>query len=58
MASELSREQVEWIIDNAADVSHGYLEIETGVDCRPGQDVPVIIEGREVGRIAVADVLP
>ncbi len=60
MASELSREQVEWIMDNAADVSHGYLESEseTGVDCRPGQDVPVIIEGREVGRIAVADVLP
>ena len=60
MASELSREQVEWIMDNAADVSHGYLksEIETAVDCRPGQDVPVIIEGREVDRIAMADVLP
>jgi Uma2 family endonuclease len=28
------------------------------VDYRPGQDVPVIIDGQEVGRIAVMDLLP
>jgi Uma2 family endonuclease len=28
------------------------------VDYRPGQDIPVIIDGREVGRIAVAELLP
>jgi Uma2 family endonuclease len=27
-------------------------------DYRPGQDVPVTIDRREVGRIAVADLLP
>jgi len=25
---------------------------------KPGQDVPVVIHGVEVGRIAVADILP
>ena len=28
------------------------------VDYRPGQDVPVIIDGQEVGRIPVAELLP
>jgi Uma2 family endonuclease len=28
------------------------------VDYRPGQDVPVIIDGQEVGRIAVTELLP
>jgi Uma2 family endonuclease len=28
------------------------------VDYQPGQDVPVVIDGQEVGRIAVADLLP
>jgi Uma2 family endonuclease len=28
------------------------------VDYRPGDDVPVVIDGREVGRIAVTDLLP
>ncbi len=28
------------------------------LDYRPGDDVPVVIDGREVGRIAVADLLP
>jgi len=28
------------------------------VDNKPGDDVPVIIEGRELARIAVADLLP
>ena len=28
------------------------------VDYQPGQDVPVVIEGQEVGQIAVADLLP
>ena len=28
------------------------------VDYRPGEDVPVVIDGKEVGRIAVADLLP
>jgi Uma2 family endonuclease len=27
-------------------------------DFKPGQDVPVLIDGREIGRIAVADILP
>ena len=27
-------------------------------DYRPGQDIPVIIDGQEIGRIAVADLLP
>ena len=27
-------------------------------DFKPGQDVPVVIDGREIGRIAVADILP
>jgi Uma2 family endonuclease len=30
----------------------------TRVDHRAGDDVPVVIDGREVGRIAVADILP
>jgi hypothetical protein len=28
------------------------------IDLRPGQDVPVVIDGAEVGRIAVANILP
>ena len=28
------------------------------LDGQPGQDVPVVIDGREIGRIAVADILP
>ncbi len=28
------------------------------VDYKPGENVPVIIEGREITRIAVADLLP
>jgi Uma2 family endonuclease len=28
------------------------------VDYRPGQDIPVLIDGQEVGRIAVAELLP
>jgi len=31
---------------------------QSHVDFKPGQDVPVIIEGVEVGRIIVADILP
>ncbi len=33
-------------------------EYRNHVDYRPGQDVPVIIEGQVAGRIAVADLLP
>ena len=30
----------------------------TRTDFRPGQQVPVVIDGREVGQIAVDDILP
>ncbi len=30
----------------------------TRTDFRPGQRVPVVIDGREVGQIAVDDILP
>jgi Uma2 family endonuclease len=52
-----------WIV-NLVD---GQLEVYTGPgpagyqsrqDLKPGQDVPVVVDGAEVGRIAVADLLP
>ena len=52
-----------WIVN----LVEGHLEVYTGSgptgyqsrqDFTPGQTVPVVIDGREVGRIAVADILP
>ena len=54
---------VYWIV-NMVD---GHVEVYTGPgptgyrsrqDFRPGQTVPIIIDGHEVGRIAVAEILP
>jgi len=54
---------VYWIV-NLVD---GHVGVYTGPgpagyrsrqDFKPGQTVPVVIDGREVGRIAVADILP
>jgi Uma2 family endonuclease len=55
---------VYWIVN----LVRGHVEVYTDpdpaggyrsrVDYRPGDDVPVVIDGREVGRIAVADLLP
>jgi len=44
--------QVEVYSDPASD---GY---RTRHDYKPGQNVPVVVGGREIGRIAVADILP
>lgn len=49
----LVRRQIEVYTD--PDPAGGY---RSRVDYRPGQDVPVIIDGQKVGRIAVADLLP
>jgi Uma2 family endonuclease len=52
-----------WIV-NLVD---GQLEVYTGPgpagyqnrqDLKPGQDIPVVVDGIEVGRIPVADILP
>lgn len=52
-----------WIVN----LLEGHVEIytdpgptgyRTRQDFKPGESVPVIIDGREVGRIAVADILP
>ena len=54
---------VYWIVN----LAEGHVEVYTGPggagyqtrqDFVPGQAVPVVIEGREVGRIQVADILP
>ena len=54
---------VYWIVN----LIDGHVEVYTGPgpggyrsrqDFKPGQTVPVIIDGHEVGRIAVADILP
>jgi Uma2 family endonuclease len=54
---------VYWIV-NLVD---GHVEVYTGPgpagyrsrqDFKPGQTVPIIIDGHEIGRIAVADILP
>jgi Uma2 family endonuclease len=49
----LIRGQVEVYTD--PDPTGGY---RSRVDYRPGDDAPVVIDGREVGRIPVADLLP
>ncbi len=62
---------VYWIVDLSVGATSGSAMVEvytepdqaTGryrsrVDMRPGDDVSVVIDGREVGRIAVADLLP
>jgi Uma2 family endonuclease len=41
-----------------ADPDLGAGQYGNRVDYRPGQDVPVIIDGQEVGRIPVVDLLP
>ena len=54
---------VYWIVNLVDD----QVEVYTGPgpagyrsrqDFKPGQTVPVVIDGHEVGRIAVADILP
>jgi Uma2 family endonuclease len=59
-----------WIVNLVHDQVEVYADPDPGphgsgvggyrsrVDYQPGQDVPVIIDGREVGRIAVTDLLP
>jgi len=54
---------VYWIVnlvENQVEVysSPGPDGYQSRQDFKPGQDVPVVIEGVEVGRIAVADILP
>jgi Uma2 family endonuclease len=49
----LVNDQVEFYTD--PDPAVGY---RSRVDYRPGDEVPVAIDGREVGRIAVTDLLP
>jgi hypothetical protein len=39
-------------------VAAGALDDPRCQDSKPGQDVPVVIDGNEVGRIAVGDMLP
>jgi hypothetical protein len=52
-----------WIVN----LFDGQVEVDTGPtpagfaasqDYRSGQSVPVVIDGTEIGRIAVADILP
>ena len=33
-------------------------QYDARVDYKPGEDVPVVIEGHEITRVAVADLLP
>jgi len=52
-----------WIVNLVYRQVEVYTDPGTGtyhcrVDFRPGQDVPVVIDGAEVGRIAVAYILP
>jgi Uma2 family endonuclease len=63
LAYARGRIPVYWIInlvDRQVEVytDPGTETYDRRVDFKPGQDVPVIIDGAEVGRIAVASVLP
>jgi Uma2 family endonuclease len=56
---------VYWIVNLRDDQIEVYTDPDQAagayrshVDYRPGQDFPVVIDGQEVGRIAVHDVLP
>jgi Uma2 family endonuclease len=55
---------VYWIVNLVDDQVELYTDPDPAVgyrsrvDYQPGDDIPVVIDGQEVGRIAVADLLP